>query len=120
MFQVQKIKKERNGNSMEVVEILAATRRLENCEEVPAKSSGDIKKRPKTGNDGKKVFKCADCDYSTLRWYKMKCHRVAHEHEEEFICDLCSFSSRLKCRVKAHSNRFHRNPPSAPLDVSYA
>ena len=53
MYRRSRFKKERNGNSMEVVEILIAAtiRRLENCEEVPAKSSRDVKKRQKTGND---------------------------------------------------------------------
>ena len=64
------------------------------------------------------TFKCSDCEYSTLRWAKMKLHRLRHEQNEEYKCDRCNFSARSKSRVTVHSNKYHRNPPSTPLEVS--
>jgi len=71
------------------------------------------KKRLKSdGNEQKEVeYKCPDCEYFTLRLGNMKRHRVGHERQEEFKCDRCSFSARLKGHLSFHSSRFHGYPP---------
>ncbi len=87
--------------------------------QVDVVAAGRLENIQESSSEQKEVkFKCADCDYSTPRWDNMKRHRVGHEREEEFRCDLCNFSSSGKCQVSLHSSRFHRNPSAAPFQVN--
>ena len=100
-FQLLKVKKESDAAPERSVE-----------------STRSNKKQPKTGNVQKFVYECSDCEYSTHLWANMKRHKEQHNKSEEFKCDGCSFSARSKGSVRAHSNRYHRKPPSVPLEVS--
>ena len=100
---------ESNAISQEVVDIL---------EEEPIESTRCKKKGPKTRKGRKFVFECSDSEFSTIYWTTMKRHKENHNQIEKFKCEHCSFSARMRAQVTYHSNRYHCNPPSVPLEVS--
>lgn len=94
--------------------IATAPGRPETNEEEPPESNKDNKRR--AGNENN-VFKCLDCEYFTCRRRKLELHRLRHEQEEEYKCDRCNFSARLKNQVSIHCKNYHREQ-SQPSEVS--
>lgn len=94
------------------MDVTALAGRLEDVKVEPVESTRENKKRPKTVN-GRCVFQCSDCEFSTFWKAAMKLHQEKHNQKEEFKCDYCSFSARFKRHVTAHSHRSHREQPAA-------
>lgn len=63
-------------------------------------------------------YKCSQCSYETLRFYRIKEHLVKHMNHNEtpaYKCDVCHFQTKYKASL-SHHKRTHKKKEETRRD----
>lgn len=66
------------------------------------KSKRNVDSSTKIGQVSVKIYKCKKCDFKSLEYDEYQDHRMEHETEERFVCDICRRSYKSKSALTSH------------------
>lgn len=80
------------------------------------KSKRKLESSTKIGQVSVKVYKCKKCDFRSLEYDEYQDHRMEHETEERFVCDICGRSYKSKSALTSHIG-IHANKNSYTCEI---
>ncbi|XP_078535359.1 zinc finger protein 142 [Lissotriton helveticus] len=85
--------------------------RCRHCE-FTCKQSRCLKQHIRIRHEGVKPHKCAYCNFSTTRRYRLEAHESLHTGVGRIACDVCSQTFGTNSKLRIHKLRVHEKKPT--------